>query len=386
MKKILLSVPGMSDDPIAGLDLKTPLSIASLPTLKQWVSTGEVIGTRAPNGADREELAFKFLFPNTEWSGLAPLIIEPDFSTLNKTKTSALFRFVTVFNDKVVDPSSHLTDLEADVLIKLLNQEFNAQGVYFGSFSSKAGTVSFADDFQTENEYLSQAPGPETLAADQKSESSYFLKSKTLKSVADILLRARDVLENSDINKIKVDLEENPASGLVFWGFTSDTPDKAALKPGSKHKLITDDAHLAAAVSSYGANVSLVSLTPGEPSSLQKIGECLKRDLLQYEALLVWVSAIESVSYTGDYKQKIRWLECFDQFICKSIPLENTHIVCTPVFTVSSSKKRMTAEPVPTIVIKNGVAASESGGVDTVYSEESFRRSDSAADLMNLIQ
>ncbi|MCA9396482.1 MAG: hypothetical protein KC649_04855, partial [Candidatus Omnitrophica bacterium] len=200
-----------------------------------------------------------------------------------------------------------------------------------------------------------------------------------------ILTRAREILENSDINKIKVDLEENPASGLVFWGFTADVQPVTALKPDVAYKLITDDAHLAAAASRFGVNVSLVSLTPGEPSSLQKIGECLKKDLLQYEALLVWVSAIESVSYTGDYKQKIRWLECLDQFICKNIPFKDVHIVCTPVFTVSSAKKRITAEPVPTIVVKNGSTAGETGMDDAVYSEESFRRSDNAADITDLI-
>lgn len=385
MKKIILSLTGMSDDPVADFDQKTPLSIASIPTIHRWASRGEVVGTRAIADTNREQIPLSVLFPEWKWQGLSHSMLQAKLKRISQHKTHAAFRFVTVFNNSVIDASVHLTQQESEELIKLLNQTFRSDGVFFQSFDSRTGIVSLNHDFSTYMESLQTAPTPETIVADAQSESSFFTKHKASKNLSEILLKAREVLENSDINKIKIDLQENPANGLVFWGFSNDTTELPSSSARPKVKLITDDSLLITLVKGLSIPASHIELTATEPSTLQKVGQCLKEDLLQYETVLVWIRAAEFASYAGDFRQKVRWLECFDQYVCKEVSLKTSQIICTPSYTVSSTKKRVTIDPVPTIVLKEVANQSSKLNHDVVFNEESFRRSAPLTNLIDII-
>jgi 2,3-bisphosphoglycerate-independent phosphoglycerate mutase len=218
MRYLLVLIDGMADTPLSELGGKTPLEAASAPTLDKLASSGRLGAIRTiPRGEAPETLAALFTLlgypPGPYLTGRGYYEALAMGLMLSSEEWCFRLQFVTVLDGKIVDTrAGGLSEQEGRELLKALEQHFKqtrirfvqgrghshllvVDGVNFGGLSSVSP---FNVVGLPMNEHLPEGPGADTL-----------LK---------IIHEAPGVLSKHEINRVRVDLGQNPANAVWLWG------------------------------------------------------------------------------------------------------------------------------------------------------------------------
>lgn len=218
MKYVIILPDGAADEPVERLGNRTPLSAASKPNI-DWIAVNGRQGrvTTVPNGfAPGSDVATMSLLgydPRVNHSGRAPL--EAAARRISVRADQLVFRanFVTLHDGVMQDfTAGHISQKEADRLIADLNDRLAGEGCTFHagvSYRNLMVASNVADvnpkctpphdiPDQPVAEYLPRGPGKEWALR--------------------VMERARDVLRQHDVNMVRRDLGENPATDVWLWG------------------------------------------------------------------------------------------------------------------------------------------------------------------------
>lgn len=218
MKYAIVLPDGAPDEPVAELDGRTPLEAARTPHI-DWIATHGRQGcvVTVPKGfTPGSDVATLSLFgydPRVCHTGRAPL--EAAARGISARADQLIFRcnFVTIVEGRMVDfTAGHISQVEADRLIADLNKHFGQERCVFHAGMSYRHLM-IAPNVTKLNP---QCTPPHDFPG--AAVSNHLPAGPGAAWVREVMDEAHEVLGNHEVNEVRRDLGENPATDIWLWG------------------------------------------------------------------------------------------------------------------------------------------------------------------------
>ncbi|HOD84889.1 MAG: cofactor-independent phosphoglycerate mutase [Planctomycetes bacterium ADurb.Bin126] len=319
MKYAIIIPDGAADVPLDELKGRTPFQAADIPTF-DWIATHGRIGTvrnipkELPCGSDVAILSVLGYDPRQCYTGRAPL--EAAAQGLQVASDEWIFRcnLVTVIDEVMEDYSAgHISSKEARALIDDLNRQLAGPRVRFYPGVSYRHLMTFKGDCDV------KTIAPHDILGQKVAEH---LPTGTgadmLRTLTD---RSRDVLGRNEINAVRNDLGENPATQIWLWG----QGKMPTLEP------FVNRFHL------HGAAITAVDLVRGlakligwdcievegatgyVDTNYAGKGQAAVEALDKYDLVLVHVEAPDEAGHNANITGKVQCLEQIDKQIVSPV-------------------------------------------------------------------
>ncbi|AGK60491.1 phosphoglycerate mutase [Archaeoglobus sulfaticallidus PM70-1] len=372
LKKILfIVIDGISDRLI---DNKTPLDSARTPNLDYFAKIGinGIMDTIAPGvrpGSDTAHLALLGYNPHECYSGRGP--IEAAGSGIELKEGDVAFRanFGTVegegsiFDKVVVDRRAGRID-ETDELVKALNKidlsEFGVKVMVRRGTGHRAAVVfrgeGLSDRVTDTDPKKIGSKVKMCKALDENAE-------KTARIINKFMEEAHRILENHPVNleREKNGLLKGNAILLRGGGMVKKV-ESFEERFGLKLAFIAGTTLIKGIGKIIGADVLEVEgVTGNKHTNLKNKFNAALEALNTHDFVLVHIKATDELGHDGDFEGKKSFIEKIDQEIAVLRELDFTEIclVITADHSTPINVKDHTADPVPVIVVHEGVRTDE---------------------------
>ncbi len=327
MKYIVMVPDGMADYPIEALEDRTPLECAKIPNMTFMAKKGRVGNAcMIPKGmtpaSDVANLAILGYDPVKYYSGRGPL--EAANMGVKLGDDDVAFRCNLITEDKGVltDYSAgHITTKEARVLLKALDKKLGTADVKFypGISYRHLMVVKNGRHFKIGGKYadlskISYMPPHDIVG--QKADKN-LPKGKGSEFLVKLMNDSWAVLQKQDVNKVRLDLKENPANMIWLWGQGT----KPQL-PLFEDKYGVDGSIISAVnlVNGIGKLIGLeVVEVPGATgyydTNYQGKADYAVEALKRGDFVFIHVEATDEAGHNGDIRAKISAIENYDKHI-----------------------------------------------------------------------
>lgn len=391
MKYIVIVPDGASDHPIEVLGDRTPLEVANTPFMDSLAKKGFLgrVRTVPPQfkpSSDVANLSLLGYDPEKYYTGRGPLEAANLGIELEEDDLALRCNFITEADGKMVDYSAgHITNKESHILLNFLDKKLGTDKIKFYSGQSYRNVVVFKNSADFGLDSLKYSAPHDIM---EKPINEYLPKGKGNQIIVDLMYKSCELLASHEINKVRIDLGENPASMIWLWGC------------GKKPKMETFEEKFRIS----GAVISAVDLINGigriaemkvidvqgatgyyDTNYLGKAYAALEA-LNSVDFIFVHIEAPDEAGHNGDLRMKITCLERIDKMVVGTI-LENLkysdyRIMITPDHPTPVLKRTHTNEPVPFLIYGKGI---ETGNFSS-YSEAEAQNSplyfDKGTDLL----
>lgn len=369
MKYAIIIPDGAADLPIDELDGLTPLAAAEKPGM-DWIAaegkcgTVQTIPSKMPHGSDVAIMSVMGYDPRQYYTGRAPL--EAAAMGIKVGLDEWVFRcnLVTIIDGIMEDHSAgHISSAEARVLIEKLDKSLVKRkddsdrptgtmrfypGVSYrhlmvvpersGRGSWKQVRTTPPHDILGEpvDQYLPVGPGSELLVM--------------------LIEQSREILASDDVNQVRRDLGENPATHIWLWG----QGKMPKLPPFSQQYGIGSSASIAAVDLVRGLSkligwehIEVPGATGYLDTDYEGKGRSAIEALKDHDLVFVHIEAPDEAGHTADISGKVRAIEQIDRHIVGPILqyLQNIdddwRIMVLPDHPTPCSLRSHTSKPVP---------------------------------------
>jgi 2,3-bisphosphoglycerate-independent phosphoglycerate mutase len=216
MKYAIVIPDGAADVPLEELSHQTPLEVARKPNL-DWIASHGKCGTvnnipkGLPTGSDVAILSVVGYDPKTCYTGRAPL--EAAAQGLQIAPDEWVFRcnLVTIIDGVMEDHSAgHITTKEAGAIVDELNRSLARPGVHFYCGVSYRHLMTYRGDV-----HVRTTPPHDILG---RRAASHLPTGKGADELRALMERGRELLVGHEVNTVRRDLGENPATDIWLWG------------------------------------------------------------------------------------------------------------------------------------------------------------------------
>ncbi|MFH1406522.1 MAG: cofactor-independent phosphoglycerate mutase [Candidatus Omnitrophota bacterium] len=332
MKYIVLIGDGMADYPLAQLQGKTILEIAHIPCMNEIAKIGTLGRIKTvPEGfssaSDVANLTILGYEPAKYYCGRGPLEAANMGITLRDDEVAFRCNLITAGQDILQDYSAgHIASNEASPLIKALNADFGSDFIRFYPGISyrhllviKAGGLGFkGQGIPSTGELIKIKCTPPHDITGQKI-SSHLPSGKGAELLIELMQRSRNILSVQDINKVRVDLKENPGNMIWLWG-----QGKTPSMPSFREKYGVSGSMISA-VDLLNGLARIIKLdvikVPGATgyydTNYEGKGSYGIESLKEKDFIFIHVEAPDEAGHNGDIMAKKLAVENFDKFIVK---------------------------------------------------------------------
>ncbi len=387
MKYIVLVPDGMAGLPLEEINDRTCMEAAKAPNMDMIARKGVVgMAKNVPRGmtpaSDVANLSILGYDPRKYYCGRGPL--EAANLGVDLTERDVAFRFntVTVSDGKMLDYSAgHITTKEAAVLVDLLNRELGSERFSFYTGTSYRNLLVVHCDSAEEADRLSKVPCYPPHDILDKSISGHLPKEPRL---VELMERSKGILRDIDINKVRVDLGQNPANMIWIWG-QGKKPDIPGFEDayGISGGIISAVDLLKGLGRVLGLEVAEVPGATGYyDTNYEGKAEAALDILKKKDMVFVHVEAPDEAGHNGDIMEKIKAIENFDSKITGRIIEElsercDYRVLILPDHPTPIKKRTHTADPVPFAIAGKGISPDDVA----VFTEKSAK-----AGSMGLVQ
>jgi len=321
MKYVVLVPDGACDYPIDELDKKTPLEAAKIANMNLLAKNGKVgITNTIPKGytpaSDVANLSILGYDPALYYSGRGPLEAANMGIELKDGDVAFRCNLVTIDNDIMIDYSAgHITTKEAAALIKNLNQAIGSDKINFYPGVGYRHLMVIRDKALTSSLLKTKCIPPHDITGYKVSK--HLPKGHGAKILLDLMEKSKKVLAEQEVNRVRIDLKENPANSIWLWG-QGIIPNM----PKFKDKFGVTGSIISAVdlIKGIGRIVGLDVLSvPGATgyydTNYKGKGEYAINSLKDKDFVFVHVEATDEAGHNGDLRAKISALESFDRLI-----------------------------------------------------------------------
>lgn len=216
MKYAIVIPDGAADVPLEELGGKTPLAAADLPNMSRISATGKLgmVRTVPPGmdpGSDVAILSVLGYDPREYYTGRAPL--EAAARGLEIRPDQWVFRcnLVTVIDGVMEDHSAgHITTEEGAALIAELNRLLAGERIRFYPGISYRHLMTLAGEVD-----ITATPPHDILGQEV---APYMPRGPGSEILITFIQRSQTILADHEINQVRRDLGENPATHIWLWG------------------------------------------------------------------------------------------------------------------------------------------------------------------------
>jgi len=315
MKYCIIIPDGMADLPVARLEDRTPLQVARTPNMDRAAAEGLLgqvnnIPRRMPPGSDVAIMSVIGYDPKKYYTGRGPLEAADMGVQLGEDDWGFRCNVITSDGENIVDFSAgHISTQEADLLIKALNEQLGTEDISFHTGTSYRHLMVYRGDETLDLETTPPHDVQGCPIADN------LPKGKGSNLMIDLMERSINVLDEQEVNRVRRDLEQNPANMIWLWG------------EGKRPQLESFESRFGC----RGAAISAVNLVrgiarligwdiirvPGSTGYLDTDyaakGRYAVDALDDYDLVLVHVEAPDEASHSGDVKAKVHSIEQVDR-------------------------------------------------------------------------
>ena len=382
MKYAIIVPDGMADYPIPDFKDRTPLQIAQTLHMDRIAKEGLVGLARtipwgfAP-GSDVANLSVLGYDPKKYYTGRAPLEAAAMGIEMGPDDVAFRCNFVTISEGRMADFSAgHISNKESHAFIELLNHELADDEIRFYPGVSYRHIMVYSGG---EKMTLKATP-PHDITGQPCAK--HLPKGPGSERINGLMARSCELLSDHDINKVRLDLGENPATQIWLWG-QGHAPQMEPFveKYGPTGAVITAVDLLRGIAICIGWDIIQV---PGATGYLDTDyaakGAHAVAALERYDMVLVHVEAPDEASHEGAADKKVLAVQSVDREVVGPLLKaadalaregEGCRVLVMPDHYTPVSKKTHTPEPVPFAMWGTGVQAD---GSDT-FTEASAKAS-----------
>ena len=400
MKYIVLVGDGMSGWPIDELDGRTTLESSNRHYMDEIAEAGRVgIASTIPKGmtpaSDVANLSIMGYDPTKYYSGRGPLEAANMGVELDERDVAFRCNFVTQADGKMADYSAgHISDKEAGILIEELNRTLARDNIKFYLGMSYRNLMVFRAGSREEAEEISKIKCMPPHDMMGEAVSRHMPHGKNKKVFTGLINKSKDVLAHHDINKVRLDLKENPANMIWLWG--------QGIKPviPSFKELYGVTGSIISAVNLIKGIGRIIGLdvieVPGATgyydTNFKGKGEYALKSLKEKDFVFVHVEAPDEAGHSGDIREKINAIENFDRLVVGTVwkgmkDRKDFRIMVLPDHATPIAKRTHASDPIPFAIYGKGVGRDGA----TIFTEAAakasgFRLAEGHLLMKNLIQ
>ncbi len=357
MKYILIVPDGLWDLPIQELGGKTPLEVARTPNMDRLAKQGTVglvktVPEGLPAGSDVANMSLLGYPPEDYYSGRAPLEAANIGVEIGEDEVGFRCNFVTVAEGRMVDYSAgHISTQEVEYLIDDLNRVLGSESVRFYVGTSYRNLLVIRGE--NPDAFLSVKCCPPHNIIGELIEP--YLPSgpeNEVKFLRGLMEASIDILARSDVNRVRLDLGENPATMIWLWG-----QGKGKAMPLFKDRYGLKGAIISAVdlLKGLGRKIGLkVIEVPGATgyydTNYKGKAEYALKAIEDYDFVMVHVEATDEAGHNGELDEKIKAIEKIDALLIRtiisSVSADNSRILICPDHATPISVRTHTSDPV----------------------------------------
>ncbi len=216
MKYAIIIPDGAADEPIAELGGKTPLAAADIPNIDSIAAEGKLgevcnVPAGMHPGSDVAIMSVLGYSPKKFYTGRAPL--EAAAQGLQIAPDQWVFRcnLVTIIDGVMQDHSSgHISTEEAGALIDELNRILSGPKIRFHRGVSYRHLMTYNGQVD-----MKTTPPHDIIG---KEATDYLPTGQGAELLRTLIERSREILADHEVNTVRRDLDENPATSIWLWG------------------------------------------------------------------------------------------------------------------------------------------------------------------------
>ncbi len=380
MKYVVIVIDGAADYPIEALGGRTPLEAAQLPVMTDLARRG-ILGRvkTIPRGfapaSDVANLSLLGYDPHKYYCGRGPLEAANLGIKLGADDVAFRCNLITVAEGKILDYSAgHIGEKEAATIMRDVNKALGSEGIEFIAGKSYRHIMVYRDAKKYHFEKLKYFPPHDIMGQDWE---KHLPRGKNNEKIAELMRRSQDFLAGHDINKVRVDLGENPANMLWLWGAGANPQ-----MPSFKEKFGLEGAVISAVdlINGIGRLTGLkVVRVEGAngyyDTNYKGKGQAAIEALKKNDFVFIHIEATDEAGHNGDLRMKIACLERIDRMIVgpvvKAMGNSDFRLLVTPDHPTPIVKRTHTDEPVPFLIYGKGIAPGNFKGYSELEAQNS---------------
>ncbi len=381
-KYIVLVGDGMADYPLETLGMRTPLEAARTPNMDFIAQNGilgqaKTIPPKMTPASDVANLSILGYDPKIYYSGRGPLEAANLGIELEDDDVAFRCNLVTVSGDILLDYSAgHIKTNEAEKLIKFINQKLGSNKLRFFPGISYRHLLLVKRGAELKLENL-KCQAPHDVSG--QSISKNMPRGANADLIIQLMQDSRELLNNHEINQIRLDLKENPGNMIWLWG-----QGKKPSMPQFREKFGLNGSVISAVdlIKGLGRILGLeVINVPGATgyydTDYEGKAQAAVKSLAKKDFVFVHVEAPDEAGHNGDLREKLTAIERFDQHVVGSLlkycqNKADCRILVLPDHATPVALKTHTAEAVPFAIFGKDIVAKNFLN----YSEKEAKKSD----------
>lgn len=354
MKYCVIIPDGMADYKLEKLSNRTPLEAARTPNLDKIASSGvlglvNTIPKRFKPGSDIACLSVLGYDPVVYYTGRAPLESAGLGIKLGKQDWAVRCNLITINDDILEDfTAGHISDNEAKLIITLLNESLGNNNIRFHAGKSYRNIMIYNGDSRIE----ADCTPPHDIIG--KSIKQFLPKGNGSEILIDLMKSSHPLLVNHDVNKVRIDLGENPANMIWLWG-QGQRPSIVPFKElyGISGAVITG-VDLLKGLATYLA-WDIIDV-PGATAYFDTDYDAKARYAIEaietHDLVLIHIEAPDEAGHEGNIHEKLRAIENIDKKIIGPVfdalqKYKEFRMLILPDHYTPISKRTHSSEPVP---------------------------------------
>ena len=362
MKYALILPDGAADEPVPELEGQTPLAVARTPNL-DWISVNGRQGTvvTVPEGftpaTDVATLSVLGYDPKEYYTGRAPLEAAAMGVELGPADLAFRCNLVTIADGRMLDyAAGHIGDSEAVRLIAELNNHVAEKGMRFypGVSYRHLMVIEGGADLQAECTPPHDIPNQPV--------AKHLPRGRDADRVRAVMERAAALLGDHEINEVRRDLGENPATGIWLWG-----QGRPAAMPSFQERFGVSGAAIAAVGVirglAIGVGLQLIDVAGATgylDTNYHGKGNAAVAALDEFDFVMVHVEAADEAGHNGDLAAKVQALERIDEHIVGPVlsrirAFDHWKVMAAPDHPTPVGRRVHTATPPPFCIAGDAV-------------------------------
>lgn len=396
MKYIVVAISGIADHPAEELGGKTPLEVAKIPNLNYFTKIGKVgqaklLSDRLEPSSDISFLSLLGYDPEKVYTGRGPLEAANLELKLEDNEVAFRMNFVTEADGVMADPAGgNLTTKEAKALINFLNKKVASDFVRFFPGSNYRHIAVLKDSHGFEA-LSAKTQNPESFMGERV--DNHLPKGPGEELLKKLMYDARLLLQDHEINQVRLDLNENPANMIWLWG-QGRRPffEKFSDLHGLTGAVLSSMEYAKGAARLAGLTVLDMEESMSEEPEVRytRYAKRFTEIAGEKDFICLHFDAADESSLNGDCKAKISALEAVDFFVLSRVKdyLEihkDVRVIVTPAHALPWKTRKHVRDYVPFVIAGKNIMADDFERFSETASKTSTLKVSKGSEFLKLI-
>jgi len=362
MKYCVVIPDGMADYPIEELDGRTPLEAARTPHMDRVSRLGrqgtlQTIPDGMEPGSDVAIMSVLGIDPATCYSGRAPLEAASMGVELGPNERAFRCNLVTVVDGVMLDHSAgHISSAEGRALIEEINERLGSAelsfypGVGYRHLMVYRGRDDLSAHCTPPHDIIGKPCGKHLPAGAGED------------MLRGLIERSRAILEPHDVNVVRADHGESPATMIWLWGSGKAPSIRSFAEQFGKTAAVISAVHLVRGIGKYLEMdiIHVEGATGYLDTNYAGKAEAAVRELDTHDLVVVHIEATDEAGHNGSIPDKLRAIEDIDAKVVGPIldaflDKDAFRLLVLPDHLTPIVKRTHSNEPVPFAMCGTGV-------------------------------